>query len=62
VINLPVLFDGAYLPHQAAPPALGNGTAAVLADLGRSPDEVGELVRDNVVQLAEGASQPAVTP
>jgi formyl-CoA transferase len=63
VINLPVTFDGAYLPHRNPPPALGADTAAVLADLGRSPAEIAELVRDNVAQVApEPASHPAGTP
>jgi crotonobetainyl-CoA:carnitine CoA-transferase CaiB-like acyl-CoA transferase len=63
VINLPVTFDGAYLPHRNAPPALGADTAAVLADLGRSPGEIAELVRDQVAEVApEPVSQQAVTP
>ena len=63
VINLPVTFDGAYLPHQNPPPALGADTAAVLADLGRSPAEIAELVRDDVAQVApEPASHPAGMP
>jgi formyl-CoA transferase len=63
VINLPVTFDGAYLPHRNPPPALGADTAAVLADLGRSPAEIAELVRHNVAQVApEPASHPAGTP
>jgi crotonobetainyl-CoA:carnitine CoA-transferase CaiB-like acyl-CoA transferase len=63
VINLPVTFDGRYLSHTNAPPALGADTAAVLADLGRTPAEIGELLRDNVAQVPfELASQPAVAP
>jgi formyl-CoA transferase len=63
VVNLPVTFDGHYLPHTNAPPALGADTATVLADLGRTPAEIDELVRDNVAQVAfEPASEPAVTP
>jgi crotonobetainyl-CoA:carnitine CoA-transferase CaiB-like acyl-CoA transferase len=63
VVNLPVTFDGSYLPHRNAPPALGADTAAVLADLGRSPAEIAELVRDHIADVApEPASQPAVTP
>jgi crotonobetainyl-CoA:carnitine CoA-transferase CaiB-like acyl-CoA transferase len=63
VINLPVTFDGVYLPHRNAPPALGADTAAVLADLGRSPGEIAELVRDQVAEVApEPVSQQAVTP
>jgi crotonobetainyl-CoA:carnitine CoA-transferase CaiB-like acyl-CoA transferase len=63
VVNLPVTFDGAYLPHRNAPPALGADTAAVLANLGRSPAEIAELVRDHVADVApEPARQAAVTP
>jgi len=63
VVNLPVTFDGAYPSHRNAPPALGADTAAVLADLGRTPAEIGELVRDNIAQVASGAaSDQEVTP
>ena len=63
VVNLPVTFDGRYLPHRTVPPALGADTAAVLADLGRTPAEIADLVRDNVAQVAyEPASRDAVTP
>jgi len=63
VINLPVTFDGAYLPHRSAPPALGADTAEVLAGLGRSAAEIAELVRAGVAQTETSPSgPPAVTP
>ena len=56
VINLPVTFDGAYLPHQNPPPALGADTARVLAGLGRSPAQIAELLRAGVVQAQPSPS------
>lgn len=50
VVNLPVTFDGAHLAHRSAPPGLGADTVAVLAELGRTPAEIEELVRRDVVQ------------
>lgn len=52
VINLPVTFDGAYLPHQCPPPELGQHTAAVLAELGFSAGEVDGMLSDGVVGSA----------
>jgi crotonobetainyl-CoA:carnitine CoA-transferase CaiB-like acyl-CoA transferase len=54
VVNLPVTFDGAHLAHRNAPPALGADTVAVLAELGRTPAEIDELVRGEVVQVTPG--------
>lgn len=63
VINLPVTFDGAYLPHRSAPPALGADTAQVLAGLGRSEAEIAELMRAGVAQTESSPSRsPAVNP
>lgn len=63
VINLPVTFDGAYLPHRSAPPALGADTAQVLAGLGRSEAEIAELMRAGVAQTESSpSSSPAVNP
>jgi formyl-CoA transferase len=63
VVNFPVTFDGSYLAHRNAPPALGADTGEVLAGLGRSVAEIAALVNDQVVQLdasdaAEGEGQP----
>jgi crotonobetainyl-CoA:carnitine CoA-transferase CaiB-like acyl-CoA transferase len=52
VVNLPVTFDGAYLPHQCPPPELGQHTAEVLAGLGFSADEVDGLLTEGVVGSA----------
>jgi formyl-CoA transferase len=52
VVNLPVTFDGARLTHRNAPPGLGADTVDVLEAIGRTPAEIGELVRDDVVQAA----------
>jgi formyl-CoA transferase len=52
VVNLPVTFDGARLTHRNAPPGLGADTVDVLEAIGRTPAEVDELVRDDVVQAA----------
>lgn len=63
VINLPVTFDGAYLPHRSAPPALGADTAQVLAGLGRSEAEIAELMRAGIAQTESSpSSSPAVNP
>jgi formyl-CoA transferase len=54
VVNLPVTFDGAHPAHRNAPPGLGADTAAVLTELGRTPAEIDELVRGEIVQIAPG--------
>lgn len=48
VVNLPVVIDGAHLPHQCPPPLLGAHTAATLHELGLGEAEVRELVDDGV--------------
>lgn len=49
LVNLPATFDGEYVPLRTAPPALGAGTAEVLASLGVSEDEVRALVADGTI-------------
>ncbi len=45
-----MLIDGTYPRHRFAPPALGADTAAVLAELGLSPEQVDELAAAGIVQ------------
>jgi crotonobetainyl-CoA:carnitine CoA-transferase CaiB-like acyl-CoA transferase len=59
VVNLPVTFDGAYPEHRKAPPALGADTDEVLARLGRTAEEIGDLERDGVVQRRSPATVPS---
>lgn len=49
IVNLPVTFDGEYLPAVVPPPVLGADTSAVLASLGISEQDISALVRDGVV-------------
>ncbi|MFW5470210.1 CaiB/BaiF CoA transferase family protein [Knoellia sp. CPCC 206435] len=50
VVNLPVTFDGEYLPHQCPPPQLGQHSAELLHELGFTAEEVDELVDGGVVE------------
>ena len=48
VVKLPVKIDGAQPPVAAAPPLLGADTTAVLAALGKTPEEIAGLLADGV--------------
>lgn len=52
VLNLPMIFDGAYPELRTAPPDLGADTGAVLAELGYDDAAVAQLVADGVVGQA----------
>ncbi|MEV0184231.1 CoA transferase [Streptomyces sp. NPDC050625] len=58
VINTPATFDGAYPPHQSAPPALGEHSAHVLRSVGATEEDIARLIADGVV--TQPAHQPAL--
>ncbi len=49
---LPVALDGERLPKRKDPPALGEGTRELLADLGYAGEEIDALVKQRVIALA----------
>jgi len=56
VVNLPIQFDGANVPHQAAPPLLGADSADILGSLGYEDEQVRELLDAGVVGCTEAAT------
>lgn len=57
VVKIPIKIDGENPDIKAAPPLLGADTAAVLAALGKTPEEITELLEAGVVSetgLKEG--------
>ena len=51
LVATPVSVDGERVPHRGAPPALGQDTAAVLAELGYAPGEVEALEGRGVLRI-----------
>ncbi len=47
---LPLSFDRERATHASAPPAVGEHTAEILAEVGYSPDEIDALARDGVIR------------
>ena len=47
---LPLSFDRERATHASAPPAVGEHTAEILAELGYSPDEIAALARDGIIR------------
>jgi crotonobetainyl-CoA:carnitine CoA-transferase CaiB-like acyl-CoA transferase len=43
--------DGERVLHRSPPPALGADTAAVLAELGYSEEEIADLAASGIVQI-----------
>ena len=55
VVNTPITFDGEYLEHTNAPPALGADTTAVLAALGIPEADIDALCEAGVIEtVGEG--------
>lgn len=57
VTALPLSLDGVRARHASAPPALGEHTAEVLAELGYSDEDVGALAGSGVVLLGQGPAR-----
>jgi crotonobetainyl-CoA:carnitine CoA-transferase CaiB-like acyl-CoA transferase len=49
VVDIPLTLDGKRATHRLAPPRLGEQTAAILEELGVTPEEIDSLVREGVV-------------
>jgi len=49
--TLPLALDGRRLPKRSDPPALGEGSRALLADLGYGASAIDDFVRDKVIAL-----------
>jgi formyl-CoA transferase/CoA:oxalate CoA-transferase len=47
---LPLSFDHERVTHASAPPAVGEHTAEILAEIGYSPDEIAALARGGVIR------------
>ena len=47
---LPLSFDHERATHRSAPPAVGEHTAAILAEVGYSDEEIAELAADGVIR------------
>lgn len=58
-VGLPVLLDGERPPLRRCPPARGEHTEEILAELGFAPEEIGALLRSPAVA---GAGASARTP
>ncbi|WP_403022319.1 CaiB/BaiF CoA transferase family protein [Salinibacterium sp. GXW1014] len=54
IVNTPITFDGEYLEHTNAPPAVGADTASVLAELGIEASDIDALLEAGVIEIAEG--------
>jgi crotonobetainyl-CoA:carnitine CoA-transferase CaiB-like acyl-CoA transferase len=48
---LPLSFDRERATHRAAPPAVGQHTAEILAEVGYSDDEIAGLAADGIIKL-----------
>jgi crotonobetainyl-CoA:carnitine CoA-transferase CaiB-like acyl-CoA transferase len=53
VVNTPITFDGEYLEHTNAPPALGADTTAVLAALGIPEADIDALCEAGVIEAVD---------
>jgi crotonobetainyl-CoA:carnitine CoA-transferase CaiB-like acyl-CoA transferase len=51
IVALPMSVDGERVLHRSPPPALGADTAAVLAELGYSEEEIADLAASGIVQI-----------
>lgn len=49
VIDIPLTLNGERATHRLPPPRLGEQTAAILAEMGVTPEEIEELMRERVV-------------
>lgn len=54
IVNTPITFNGEYLQHTNAPPAVGADTASVLAELGIEASEIDALLEAGVIEIAQG--------
>ncbi|MGO4692462.1 CaiB/BaiF CoA transferase family protein [Glaciibacter sp. 2TAF33] len=57
VVNTPITFDGEYLQHRLAPPALGADTAPVLASVGFGEDRIGALRAAGIIETGNEGAQ-----
>ena len=53
MISTPVDFHGSPWEPRGTAPSLGQHTAEVLSELGRTPDEVQALIQAGVVVVSE---------
>ncbi|MGO8861890.1 MAG: CaiB/BaiF CoA transferase family protein [Acidimicrobiales bacterium] len=49
VVDIPLTLNGERATHRRPPPRLGEQTAAILEELGITPEEIDDLVRERVV-------------